>query len=437
MNKIVLSLAGVMAAMAFAPEASAVPVFARQTGMACSACHFQHFPALNGFGRAFKQAGYTMMGAQGKVEGEHISIPDRLNMAVLATAGIDKASGQGSNIFVPGAGGELQLFFGGKVTDFAGFLSEFGTAAPAGAASAKLSIMPEVTPGVRAGVTLFSAGQGAAGSYEMLNTGATSIHRLMGKTGSTVAGGLALGQPAGTEHIRATSARQYIAPEVGGTGVSFNVATERVVGSFAKANDVGPGAIGGTQGLGLPFKYLRVVGLFDVAGWDTGVGIQSFSGTGQSAAGAVAVPAAPAVVSYKATIIDGQMQGEMSGMPVGLYASYGTAPGTSVGGISNAWNPLNGAAASSKTSSFNIAGELGVMPGVATVQLALRQAKNGAAEKDNALMLGATYELAQNMELGLHYTTQSGSAWNTGGSMNPAGLAVGKNLTTFLLETLF
>ena len=84
MKKIVLSLAGVLAATAFAPEAAAVPSFARQTGMACSACHFQHFPILNGFGQAFKASGYTMMGAQGKIEGEHLSIPDTLNASTFS-----------------------------------------------------------------------------------------------------------------------------------------------------------------------------------------------------------------------------------------------------------------------------------------------------------------------------------------------------------------
>ena len=82
----------------FAPEASAVPVFARQTGMACSACHFQHFPLLNGFGRAFKSAGFTMMGAQEKVEGEHLSIPAMLNFGVLTTTGYDIVSGSTANL---------------------------------------------------------------------------------------------------------------------------------------------------------------------------------------------------------------------------------------------------------------------------------------------------------------------------------------------------
>ena len=92
MKKVVLSLAGVLAAAAFAPEASALPVFARQTGMACSACHFQHFPLLNGFGRAFKSAGFTMMGAQGKVEGDRLSIPDTLNMNFLTSLGYVKTN---------------------------------------------------------------------------------------------------------------------------------------------------------------------------------------------------------------------------------------------------------------------------------------------------------------------------------------------------------
>src|SRR5512135_2709894 len=92
MKKVALSLAGVLAVAAFAPDASALPVFARQTGMACNACHFQHFPMLNQFGRAFKASGFTLMGAQGKVEGERVSIPETLNMAVLTSMGYVKSN---------------------------------------------------------------------------------------------------------------------------------------------------------------------------------------------------------------------------------------------------------------------------------------------------------------------------------------------------------
>src|SRR2546426_6909157 len=42
-----------------APRVYAVPSFARQTGMACDACHAGgFFPELNDFGRMFKMNGY-------------------------------------------------------------------------------------------------------------------------------------------------------------------------------------------------------------------------------------------------------------------------------------------------------------------------------------------------------------------------------------------
>jgi hypothetical protein len=53
-----LALAG-LAALASAGTAQAVPSFARQTGMACEACHTV-FPQLTHFGRMFKANGYTL-----------------------------------------------------------------------------------------------------------------------------------------------------------------------------------------------------------------------------------------------------------------------------------------------------------------------------------------------------------------------------------------
>src|SRR5574340_1799349 len=133
MKKIVLSLAGVLAATAFAPEAAAIPAFARQTGMACSACHFQHFPILNGFGQAFKASGYTMMGAQGKVEGEHLSIPDTLNMSMLIKLRYQKTNGTDAPGTVSGTTtnsgqwqipDEFSLFAGGRIAENVGFIFE-------------------------------------------------------------------------------------------------------------------------------------------------------------------------------------------------------------------------------------------------------------------------------------------------------------------------
>jgi len=56
---IALRLVLAVLAAAFALDSMAVPAFARQTGMACVACHVS-FPELTPFGRFFKLTGYTL-----------------------------------------------------------------------------------------------------------------------------------------------------------------------------------------------------------------------------------------------------------------------------------------------------------------------------------------------------------------------------------------
>ena len=160
--------------------------------------------------------------------------------------------------------------------------------------------------------------------------------------------------------------------------------------------------------------------------WEAGFGIQNFGGKSTVTATAPALYNAP-----KATIIDGQLQGSLGTMPVGFYASYGTAAAST----STETNPFNtnldSAGGKAKTS-FNVSAELGFAPHT-TVQAAIRMAKNGAAsaDGDNALMLGVTYQLAQNILLSLHHTQQSGSAWSGD------TIAAGKDANTLLLQTSF
>ncbi|MCG6932957.1 MAG: hypothetical protein LJE57_04895, partial [Gallionella sp.] len=183
MNKIILSkiaflLASFVAAVTFTSEASALPLFARQTGMECAACHFQHFPMLTAFGRSFKSGAYTLVGAQEKVEGDNLSIPAVLNAAILSTAGYTKndsaagtpgatTAGDGQ-FYVPGTGGEFSLFVGGRTSDFSGALAELGMVPANGAAgglsSAKIPMLWSVgDSGVHAGVVPFTTdGQGAS-----------------------------------------------------------------------------------------------------------------------------------------------------------------------------------------------------------------------------------------------------------------------------------
>ncbi|MBU1214614.1 MAG: hypothetical protein KKF58_00640 [Gammaproteobacteria bacterium] len=423
MKKIVLSLAGVMAAVAFAPEATAVPVFARQTGMACSACHFQHFPMLNGFGRAFKANGFSMVGSQEKVEGEHLSIPSTLNMAVLTSTYYQRESKDTSGLNakpskwgVPGSGGELSIFYGGRIADGAGFLSEFA-AGESATGAAKLAMMFPVGD-ANVGIVAYTGGQGAAYSFELLNTGAADTQKLMGNAGPN------------KQHVAATSAASWLGARTNATGVSAVVNSDMGFAVLSKFAPAGPNT---SKASDLPLSYVRAAAIFDMQGWDSAVGFQNFSGTADSLGLGLS--------SYKATIIDAQAQGEVNGMALGVYASYGTAP-TDVNGnnLAGGWSTLQKtgaiAAATSGTgaNSLNVAASLELIPGVATVQGGMRFATlktTGGDLKDNAFMIGGTYELAQNIELGLNYTSQSGTAWDA----NPT--AVGKSVATALLEVLF
>jgi hypothetical protein len=445
-TKVICLLAGIMTAVTFSSEVSAQPLFARQTGMACSACHFQHFPMLNGFGRAFKSAGYTMMGAQEKVEGEGLTIPNTLNITVLTTAGYEKtnqAAGIGPKkttgdgaFYVPGTGGELSLFFGGRVSENAGFLAELGMGGPAAAAtaargSAKLPILFEVAApqfkvaeGTRAGVVPFTTdAEGASYGFEVLNTGANAVHQMSGTPGLNGA------------HSAALSAQQYIGTAGSATGLALVANNPMGFINLTKYDQTGIAR--GTLAV-LGSTYIRVAGIFDLAGWDAGAGIQIWRGNS-------AVAGASIYADTKATAIDGQMQGALGNMPVGFYASYATAPGGT-----NTYNmdpaaavlplavpPISSYGTATK-SSLNISAEVGVIPEKVTLGAAIRFGKSGVAvgaasnASDNAITLIATYKLAQNMMASFSLTSASGEYWDAAHQN-----ALGSGTTTINLFTLF
>ncbi len=453
MKKIVLSIAGVMAAAAFAPDASAVPVFARQTGMACSACHFQHFPLLNAFGRAFKEGGFTMMGAEPKVEGDNLSIPAYLNVAVLTSMGYIKtnqtsdASGStknyGNGVWgVPGVSGgggdgEASLFVGGHVSDFAGFLSEITLGGGSAALdSAKLPMLYDMGS-AKIGVVPFATNaQGASYSMEVANTGANAVHSITNTVGPT------------GEFINAVSAQQYINTAGNATGLGFVANSDMGLINITKYQQTGI-ATGAYASLGS--TYARVLGTFSVGDWDTAIGAQDWSGASMATPGTAQTgitPAVPGVMaSTKAWAIDGQMQGSLGGMPVGFYASYARAPAVMVGGVNvNTFQDANGGGNATLTrSSFNVDAELGIVPEVATIGAAIRRGKSGIADaagnnlSDNAIYLTATYKLQQNMLARLSWVKQSGGYWdnqnNNGGGTNAQ--VMGTQTTELNMYVLF
>ncbi len=117
-----------------------VPSFSRQTGLACSACHYQ-FPQLTPFGRMFKLNGYTLtslstIGQPGDSTSHEslklATIPPLAAMVVtgLTQTGRAQPGAQNGTVSFPQ---QLSLFLAGQITPHVGIFSQFTYAAADGA----------------------------------------------------------------------------------------------------------------------------------------------------------------------------------------------------------------------------------------------------------------------------------------------------------------
>ena len=127
-------------ATALALNAVMVPSFSRQTGLACSACHFQ-FPQLTPFGRMFKLNGYTMT-ALTTVRAHAGDSTKRETLALLPIPPVSAmvvASLTTTRTAIPGTQNgtasfpqQASIFFAGAVSPHVGIFSQFTYAAADG-----------------------------------------------------------------------------------------------------------------------------------------------------------------------------------------------------------------------------------------------------------------------------------------------------------------
>jgi predicted porin len=150
--------------------------------------------------------------------------------------------------------------------------------------------------------------------------------------------------------------------------------------------------------------YFRAALTPTVGSWDLGAGFQSWSGSAN-----VGSTGAVTLNNTEAWAVDGQAQGAIGDLPLGIYLSHAKADGTT-GGTANLFNSNPNA-----KSATAIAAELGILPHKATLMLAYRKGDNGkvANNGDNAWTLGGTYQIVQNIQLQLNYSKYSGSAFDT------------------------
>ena len=113
-----------------------VPSFSRQTGLACSACHYQ-FPQLTPFGRMFKLNGYTLtglptIGQPGDSAGhESLKLATIPPLAAMVVTGITQTARaqpgtQNGTVSFPQ---QLSLFVAGQITPNIGIFTQFTYAA--------------------------------------------------------------------------------------------------------------------------------------------------------------------------------------------------------------------------------------------------------------------------------------------------------------------
>lgn len=422
-TRVLLLGAAFVSAAIIAIPSEAMPAFARQTGKACNTCHFQHFPALNDYGMEFKAGGYTDMKQAGEVKGKELSLPGIFNTSLYLKTRYIKDNGKDGSDYTGAPiktthSGEIQfpdefaVLIGGRVTENIGFMIEnqFAGGGVGILAGFKLPFTFKVGKSMKAGITPFlTDALGVSYGFEQLSTGAVRNVRVNENRNETSAiqyvlfggtGPISL-DAADTDPVTGDANVRLTAGAASGIAFSlwdpsFNVAYTR----WTPHHLVEAGSNVGGLGAGL----LRAVWTPTFGDWSLGIGLQSYMGSNMRFLNAGTVQ----YVDTKGTALDLQAHGAVGNMPLGLYVTHAKAPGQ--------------AAATTTKNLFNnnvntrqatvIMGELGVIPNKATVILSYRVANTGTANvadggKDNAWLIGGTYQIAQNVQLQLNHSTRT------------------------------
>lgn len=289
-------VSGIMVYTLFTPQAFAVPAFARQVGVDCGTCHFQHFPKLNAFGRAFKANGYSQI-SQAPLEGDKLSIAPVLNASFFIKTRITDTDKESPKLEFPD---EAALLLGGRLGEGMGGIVEFSDSI----LSYKVSLTHQLNNGIALGMTPFATDSlGPAYGFELMNTGAVrNIRPFERSSRPTIgAGGLDLSGAV--------------------TGVAIHAFHEK---GFAHITYFAPDSkvAGGTKldtGTDLSM-YFRAAWTPRIGEFDTGLGFGMMRGQTK------ATPAngtTRQTYGTHATFLDGQFQGMVNGKELGVYLMYG------------------------------------------------------------------------------------------------------------------
>jgi len=372
MKKMFLSAAAfavvAVSAVAVAPTTSeAIPAFARQTGAACLSCHFQTFPAINSFGRAFKIGGFTDVGEQALVEDDNLSLPSVLNMAFVLRAQISQTKTGGVTNTAYNIPADAVLLIAGRVGAHTGAFVEFN----GGAANWQLLNSVDFDT-FKAGVNVQNTGFGQTAALEVSNVFGQHGGKLNGKALSAVENVINIGN---TTSVVAWAANDMFVGQVGGV---------------AQAS-----AAGLTSPRLMPL--VRASGIFDLGGYEAIAGFGWMNGI-QTANNAV-------VGGVDAWFIDAQLQGDIGDASFGLYADYVSTKSKSAAGGAKS-NIFSLAGGDAKRTGYSIRAEVKPLHAL-MVGVGYGSDKDtplgGVATKTTNWQVAATYEIYQNMEINAYY----------------------------------
>ena len=421
MKKLLLSAASfavvAVTAMVSAPATSeAVPAFARQTGAACLSCHFQAIPRLSAFGRNFRMNAFRSMGEQALLEDEHLSLPAVFNMSFLMKARVSTGKTTNSLGVITAQGGvigtaptaastalqfpdETALLFGGRVGEHAGMLVEMGYVPGAmDMLGYKIAYVIDIDAGI---VALTLGTSDALGLASIFNDPSNAISRNI------------RGVQTRARSLRATN--MHTAATAVGIYAYLADMVYVAAGGFV---DAGGGTVG-NAGVDMTLSpYLRAAYTGEIAGFDLVAGAWY-----SNAQNANYKQLALMKGSRKVVGLDVQLQGDVGDFSVGFYmpvvlsskgdANYLPQANTKVTGFMPYVNIAMGA----------VGVRLGYDYSKSTSSL------TNIDVKDNTIVFGAWYDVAQNLTLDLEFD---------GRKQTTAGLTTLKsNATTLQLEYVY
>ena len=403
-------LLGGLSLILTAVSAYALPAFARQTGLDCMACHFQHYPSLNNFGRSFKAAGYTMTGKQGLIDGDRLSLSEVLNAGITTKIRYQKSNGPTTttNNDTTNDGqlkfpDELLLQFAGRISENIGFMTDINlnSGDESVIESFKMSFIYNVL-GINVGAIPFTTGtQGVAYGFELLNTGALRGQRVV-------------------EARKTFSAQQYIGTATMAEGAAF-VASNSLF--FVNVSMWSPRSVDSQTDGSPTATYIRAAITPMLGEWDLGAGVQYWTGTATQDSNVTDIGEN---IDTKAWAIDAQAQGYVGTFPLGVYFSHAQADASTAGST----NLFNSGTDNAKTATA-LSAELGVMPERATLTLGYRIGDNGQAtnSSDDGVLLAASYQIVRNVQLQFNHEIYLGDATDNSDK--------GNQLTTIMLFASF